>query len=362
VTDVTVFASSLELRDAVVAADRVHDRRTSLFVRAADGDVEAWGECPISSDPTTDATASEVLDALKNMPDGQLAAELAEPRGVQTTEPQRRQSEPDAAFGYRAARELLGAVALDRELRRGGTSLAEYLGVPATDVGFAGVVGIESGAKARDRAVELVAMGASRLRVKVSPTSGADAVRAVLDAVDVPVVADANGSFDPGATHELDALTELPLAWLEQPFAVGSLQQCARLARSSPVRIGLDESVSSLDALRVIAAAGAASVVCVKPGRLGVLGALDVLQVARELRLASYVGGFFEAGLGRAVLGVLSVLGDLDGDVVAPSTYLVSDPCALGGPIEGRQPLHLGPGLGPVPDVGALEVRLERSV
>jgi o-succinylbenzoate synthase len=356
VTDLTVFEASLELRDAVAAADRVHHRRTSLFARARDGEAEGWGECSLG-----DATAAEVLAVLAAMPDELLAAGLRDPRH-DASDPQRRASEALAEPPRLAARQLLSATALDAALRRASISFAEELSVAEEGVGFAGVVGIETDpSRARDRAVSLAALGASRLRVKVSPTTGTAALRAVIDAVELPVVADANGSFTAGDTATLRAFTSLPLAWLEQPFAVGSLQQCARLARSSPVRIGLDESVRSLDALRVIAASGAASVVCVKPGRLGVLGALDALREARVLRLASYVGGYFEAGLGRAALGALAAIGDLDGDVVAPCAYLVEDPCHLDGPHGGRQPLYRGPGLGPSPDLDALTVRLERS-
>jgi len=61
------------------------------------------------------------------------------------------------------------------------------------------------------------------------------------------------------------------------------------------------------------------------------------------------------------VLAALAALDtDLDGDVAAPCTYLVADPCALAGPIAGRQPLHVTPGCGPVPDTAGMVVRLER--
>jgi o-succinylbenzoate synthase len=362
VTEVTAFAASLELRDVVQAADHTHARRTSIFLRLQDGGVEGWGECPVATAPGVDATAEDVLDGLTSIDDDALATLLADPSTALDPDPQRRASEPASGPGHRAARALVGGAALDLELRRAGRSLAEHLGVAQGDVGFSGVVGIEDAVGARDRATALVALGATRLRVKVSARSGTKALEAVLDTVDVPVVADANGSLDPRDTDRLDALTSLPIAWLEQPFAPGSLQQSARLARSSPVRIGLDESVVSTDALRVIALAGAASVVCVKPARLGVLGALEVLGAARELRLTTYVGGYFEAGLGRAALAVLATSGDLDGDVAAPSTYLLDDPCALEGPRAGRQPLYRGVGTGPLPRTDALVTCSERAL
>lgn len=361
-TDVTVFTASLELRDMVAAADRTHSARTSLFIRLRDDEGEGWTECPVATKPGVDATADQVLAGFDAIDDVALAALVGHVAVDPDGELQRRTSEPASGPGHRVARGHVAAAALDRELRTADRSLGEHLGVTVADVGFAAVVGIDEPARVTDRALELVALGATRLRVKVAPTSGTAALEAVLESVDVPVVADANGSLDPGDTALLDALTALPLAWLEQPFAPDALQQTARLARSSAVRLALDESIVSTDALRVIGAAGAASVVCVKPARLGLLGALDVLRQCRELRLASYVGGYFEAGLGRAVLGALSTLSDLDGDVVAPCVYLVDDPCDLHGPKDGRQPLYCGPGLGPLPAARSLTVVAQRTV
>jgi o-succinylbenzoate synthase len=362
VTDLTVFAASLELRHAVAAADRTHATRTSLFVRLRDGEEEGWSECPVATSPGVDATADELLDGVAAIDDVGLAALVGHVAVDPDGELRRRSREPAAGPGHRSARAHVAAAALDLGLRRADRSLGDHLGVAVDDVGFAGVVGIDEPASAADRALELVALGASRLRVKIAPGSDLDALEGVLKAVDVPVVADANGSLDPDDRALLDALVALPLAWLEQPFAPDALQQTARLARSSPVRVGLDESVVSTDALRVISAAGAASVICVKPARLGLLGSLDVLRQCRELRLAAYVGGYFEAGLGRAVLGTLSVFADLDGDVVAPSTYLLDDPCELAGPTDGRQPLYCGPGLGPLPQASALSEVASRSL
>jgi L-alanine-DL-glutamate epimerase-like enolase superfamily enzyme len=322
----TLFAATLELRAPVVAADRVHDVRTSLFLRydAADG-ATGWGECPTASAPGPDPVADEVRAA--------LAGALAGAAG-------------DGA-GARAASSLVRAALDDLELRRLGVPLASRLGVRVRDVGFAGVVGEATPAKSAERARALVALGASRVRVKVSPRQGTDAVRAVLEAVDVPVVVDANGSLEPD--HPLVvALRALPIAWLEQPFAPGAWRPLAALARTDGAPLGLDESVDSLAAIDAAATAGVA-VVCVKPSRFGGADAVAALARAPSRGVVAYVGGQFEAGLGRAQLGALSALGGHDGDVVAPSTYLVHDPCGLPGPVDRRQPLHEGPGVGPPP-------------
>jgi len=340
VTTFTLYQATLELSMAVVAADRAHQLRPSLFLRAGDEGLEGWSEVPAAVDPGVDPSADELVDATVRLLDGGAAQGTA----------------------ARIARGLLDAALLDLGLRHEHQSLSAALGVTASDVGFSGVVGIQEPGLALDRAQQLVALGASRLRVKVSPEAGFSALSSVLDAVDVPVVADANGSFEPAEhQHGIEELCSLPLAWLEQPFAPDRLEDTALLARSSTVQIGLDESATSLSAIQEAGRLGAAHVICVKPMRFGIQGALEARREAARLGMRSYVGGYFEAGLGRAVLAALAALDtDLDGDVAAPCTYLVADPCALAGPIAGRQPLHVTPGCGPVPDTAGMVVRLER--
>ncbi len=360
--EATVHAATLRLASSVEAADRVHDVRTSLFLRVRDDDGEGWAECPVSRTPGYEATEADVLRVLD---EGMLEEHLGPPLVV---DGRKRERGPSTVVSPRpaphAAATLIDAAVRDRRLRIDGTSLARDLGVADRTIGFAGVVGIDEPDRARERAARLVALGATRVRVKVSPSTGVAAVAAVLDEVTVPVVADANGSFWAGDEHPvLAALRDLPLAWLEQPYAPGLLAHTAALAVLPGCPIGLDESVTSLEVLRDVASLGAATVVCVKPSRFGVMGALDALREARRLGLSAYVGGLFEAGLGRAVLGVLSSVGaTLDGDVVAPCTYLEHDPCDLPAPVDGRQPLHRTSGIGPTPDPAALRVRLERRV
>jgi L-alanine-DL-glutamate epimerase-like enolase superfamily enzyme len=338
VSPFTLFTATLRLAAPLAAANVVHDVRTSLFVRIDSDDVSGWSECPVAAGPGWDATVSEVFDAL----------DAPSVSGTPTGTP-----------GARAAQGLLATAHLDARLRRESSSLAHSLGVDEPSVRYAGVVGIADTEVAVDRARALVANGASRIRVKVAPRRGADAVRAVLDAVDVPVVADANGAFDPASTddlRELHLLADLPLAWLEQPFAPGERRGFEALATRS-VRLGADESVRSPEALAELVDDGVVSVVCIKPARVGVPVALELLERARRGGLATYVGGYFEAGLGRAALGVVSAAAaSLDGDVAGPATYLVHDPCHLDGPHDGRQRLHDGPGVGPVPDLDALVV------
>lgn len=335
--DLRILRAELRLTRPVRAADVEHARRTSLFLELRDQLHTGMAELPLEGRGL--GSERGVVGALRAW--CEPGAEARPPRS-------------------RAAAQVLEDASLDLALRRRGRSLADTLGATVSDVGYAGVVGIAPAAAAVARAEELVAAGASRLRVKIAPGHALEAVRAVLAAVHVPVVADANASFDRTSAGELDALAELPLAWLEEPFAPDEDHALLERLAARGLSLGADESAADAAAVERLADAGVVAVVCVKPARLGVAAALDALEAAERRGLSRYVGGYFEAGLGRAVLGALAaVRTDLDGDVVAPVAYLEHDPCGLPGPVAGRQPLHLAPGLGPLPDPDDLAVVLE---
>jgi len=358
-----VHVADLSLRSEVRAADRTHAHRRSIFLELDDEGVPGWGECATSEGPGVDPTVDEVLAALDERVLDLAVSQLAS-RPVGSAPRAPTVALVAARPAMLAAAGLVDAALWDLRLRAEGRSLAEDLGVSARDVAFAGVVGVMAPGASAARAEALVAEGATRLRVKVSPDAGTRALEAVLAAVGVPVVADANASFAPGGDDAaLAELCALPIAWLEQPFAANNLVAHAALAERVGVPIGLDESVRSLRWVRDAARYHAATVLCCKPSRLGgIARTVEALRTAGELGLRCYVGGYFEAGLARAVLGTISaVAGTEPGDVVAPAGYLDADPCGLAGPRGGRQPLHLAPGCGPPPERSALRQVLVRT-
>jgi O-succinylbenzoate synthase len=151
-------------------------------------------------------------------------------------------------------------------------------------------------------------------------------------------------------------LREFDLACLEQPLPPSDLMALAEFARRLTVPVCLDESLTSprrvLDALRN----NSCRVACLKPGRLGGLRATRVAHAACvEAGVLTFVGGFFETGLGRANnLALAARLAQdapgLVGDLSDPAGYLNVDPCGYPRVHEGwvRVPDH--PGVGAWPD------------
>jgi len=122
---------------------------------------------------------------------------------------------------------------------------------------------------------------------------------------------------------------------------------------------------------------GACSVVCVKPARLGGLGAaLSVIERCRRSGVPLWMGGMFESGYARGVNLTLGALEGMawPGDLSPSRSYLGADlvpdpsqappdpsqaPPDPGTARHGSRPvpacaLPRGPGMGPPPDPGAL--------
>lgn len=261
----------------------------------ADG-VSGWGECPTLSLPgyateTTDEAWIRLRDRLA-------------PRAL-GGEP------PDEPHGERgAAAAALADAALDARLRAEGRSLRSHLGGTRTRLSRCVVLADLDATPAAlaGRALQAVQGGAQLVKVKVAPGSQAQ-VAAVVRAVGAGRVAvDANGSFaDPA---ELEPLDDLDLRYLEQPLPPAwdwERLAAARAALRTPV--ALDESLTSVEAVRSALAAGALDVASIKPARLGgVEAAAQAAQAAAAGAVDVFVGGMLELGVGRATAAAVASL------------------------------------------------------
>ncbi len=311
-----------------------------------------WGECPTFPAPTYTADYTDAAWAV-------LRDILLPPMLAGTT--------PPPTVGHHAPKgALLDAVA-DARQREAGRSAVDRLsssaggGAPATSVPTTTVL---SGWADLDdllqRAEAAVRAGAAMVKVKL----GRDldplwALRSTFPSV--LLAADLNGPPDIDPRDELFAeIDRLGLAYLEQPLPVaGGWDDLLDLCGRMETPIALDESVTDLAAAEAALLLGAASIVNVKPGRVGGTAAAAAL-VARceQAGAAAFVGGMLETGVGRAhALAVAALPGcTLPTDLGPSSQYFTVD---LTEPIERRSdgtlPVPRGPGIGVVPDPDRLE-------
>jgi o-succinylbenzoate synthase len=342
----------------------VLSRRPLLFVRVVAEEGEGWGECAaLAAGTAVDPALDEVEQAAvaRGVP---RLAHASRARGGRLPSA----AEVPQLFGTAPADRMLAAAfemaVWDAELRAEGRSMADALGVEDefATVAVGAVVGIPAGhdlGALRAEVDAAVAAGAARVRLKIEPGWEVEPVRAVRgDHPDLVLQVDANGSYRAGEADvaALSRLAEFGVLCIEQPLPPADLVAHAQLARVLPVPICLDESLSTprrvADALRN----GACAMACLKPGRLGGVRATRAAHAAcAAAGVPVFVGGFFEAGLGRASnLALAARLGQdatgLVSDLNAPADYLSVDPCGYPPVIRGRVRVRPGPGVGDRPN------------
>ena len=368
-TGVELVQVDLPFRQAIGTAAGVHRLRPLLFVRVVSQEGEGWGECAALEDGTAvDPTLPAVERAAVDLGVPRLY-EAAGARGGEL---------PTAAgvaqlFGGTPVDRMLAATfemaVADAELRAAGRSLADDLGVEEgfNALAVGAVVGIPDGhdiAALRGEVDAVVEDGAARVRLKIEPGWVVEPVRAVrAEHPDVVLQVDANGSFGAGAEDVavLSQLADFDVLCIEQPLPPADLVAHAQLARVLPVPICLDESLSTprrvSDALRN----GSCAMACLKPGRLGGVRATRAAHAAcAAAGVPAFVGGFFEAGLGRAANLALAARLSQDAtglvsDVGSPADYLAVDPCGYPPVRNGWVQVPTSPGVGSPPDGAVLE-------
>ncbi len=376
----TVVLESVELwwidlpfLQPISTAVGVHRYRPLVLVQlrgSVDGRaVHGWGECAALADTTYDAEdVAAAFSSLEHRLVPVLLDQVASaagrlPRPSALDEVRRAAPQGPLAF---AALEM--AVA-DIHLRAEGRSLARVLALQHRRVEIGAVVGTYGTTDALvARVTALVADGFTRVKVKIGPDWDVEPLAAVTALrsthPNLRVQADANGSYAESDSAHLGQLDRFGLLCLEQPFERGDLEAHARLADRMATPICLDESLDSPERTVLALSMGACSVVCVKPSRLGGLGAaLRVVETCVGAGVPMWIGGMYESGYARGVNTTLAALPGFawPGDLSPATTYLADDlvpppglgRTAPGGSLEAALPA--GEGMGPPPDPAMLE-------
>lgn len=342
-------------------------RVTARGVEAGDGTgpgggnvgAVGWGECVT---PATPGYSEEFTDGAALVLRDHLVPALVRPG--------RRLGAGDVAgrlaglHGHHMARAALELAVLDAQLRAADRSLARHLGAIRDRVPAGVSVGIPDGGTPElvEQVAGYLAQGYLRAKVKIRPGFDVVPLTRLREALgpDVALQVDANAAYDAddaGHIAALDALDELGLVLLEQPFAPARLRDHARHAVRWRTPVCLDESIrDAADAADAIAL-GACRIVNIKLGRVGGLAeALRVRDVCRGAGIGVWCGGMLETGIGRAAnLALAATAGfELPADTSASDRYWHQDLTAPFHLDDGHLPVPTGPGIGRTPRAEAL--------
>ena len=328
--------------------------RTIALLRLRTDTADGWGElvtppAPVYSEEFTDGAALVLRDHLVPRvlaPGRQLSAEEIGGR-------------LHAVHGHRMARAALETAVLDAQLRTAGRPLADHLGAVRDRVPAGVSVGIPDGGVAEliEQVAGYLDEGYVRVKAKIQPGFDHEAMSKLREAVggQVALQVDANAGYDPddaGHVAALDALDELGLTLIEQPFAPDRLLDHAHHAGRWQTPVCLDESIHDRIRARDAIRCGATSVVNIKLGRVGgVLESVAVRDICRAAEVPVWCGGMLESGVGRAANVALAALDGftLPGDTSASNRYWredVTEPFVLE---DGHVAVPRGPGLGRTP-------------
>ena len=374
----------LPMLTAVDTAVGTHRARPLVLVRLrcrreSDGTtVDGWGECAALGDTTYDLEDVDVaFTTLDEVLLPALRSSVATAGGALPSVSGTEALRPHALDRPLAFAALEMAVA-DAHLRATGRPFAELLGVTGTAVEPGAVLGIPGSPSEFTAALDgLAASGFARVKVKISPGTELPIVSALSDwsaSVGRRAPAfqvDANGSYGPDDLDLLVRLDPFGLLCIEQPFDRRDLDSHRRLAARLATPVCLDESFVSVASVIECVSSGACSVVCVKPARLGGIGAaLETIEWCVVSGVRWWIGGMFESGYARNVTTALGGLPGpaLPGDLAPTATYLAADLVApattsrAGG--TGRLTVRPadGPGMAPTPDPAALDRWRRRMV
>jgi O-succinylbenzoate synthase len=353
----------------VATANGTHRARPLVMVRLLGNrggePVEGWGEGAALADTAYDVENVErSYAALEESLIPALLEELAR-RGGRLPGPGELDGVRLAAPDTRLAFAALEMAVADAHLRSERRSLAELLGVGGRNVGLGAVVGqAQSIDGLLTEVAPLVDAGFTRVKMKIGPGWDIGPVDAVCDRwPDLRLQVDANGSYREEDGDHLAGLDRFGLLCLEQPLERTNLEGHARLARRLDTPVCLDESLGSPDSVRRAVEAGACSVVCIKPSRLGGLGpALELVEWCAAAGTPVWMGGMFESGYARGVNTTVAALPGFawPGDLSPARWYLGDDLVVEPGLVRsgpgGGLAAHVptGGGMGPTPDDGVL--------
>jgi O-succinylbenzoate synthase len=341
----------------------MRERDVLLVAVVAEGRT-GWGECPAANDPfyspETPDTAHLILERY-------LAPALLEGRlsGLAETF----HDECEFLRGHSMAKAAMEAALWDLEAQRRGVPLHELLGGTQIVIQTGVSVGIQPSVDHLVQAVgRYVDLGYRRIKIKIRPGWDIEPVGAVAKAFpDAALMVDANAAYSPSDIKVLEALDELGLMMIEQPFAHDDLVDHARLQKRIATPVCLDESADSLSAVRAALELGACRLVNIKQARVGGLSqAIRIHDLCRDAGVPVWAGGMLETGIGRALNIALATLENftIPGDISASRRYWHEDIIEPEVEVSADGTIAVGtaPGLSYKPRLDRIECLTERLV
>lgn len=217
----------------------------------------------------------------------------------------------------------------DLYAQRQKKSLAAVLGGSQEEIEVGVVIGLDTTVNMLRRIESYKAEGYKRFKVKIKPENDYKLLSEIRkEFPHIPLMADANSAYTPLDIGKLKQLDEFQLMMIEQPLADDDFLDHAMLQKQMETPICLDESIHSLEDVRVAITLGSCRVVNIKPGRVGGLTeSIRIHDYCQEHGIPVWCGGMVEMGISRAQNVALASLANftIPGDISASNRHWEQD-------------------------------------
>lgn len=271
---------------------------------------------------------------------------------------------------FPTARMMVEMAIIDAYAKTVGKSVRDLLGVPRemNSVPYGKSLGEGSTEEILKEAKTALESGASKIKLKLSPSSHVEVVKAIdllRSMGGFEIMVDANGTFDPSDPKHLDILKsidKLGLLMIEEPVSrIGEskgIEAVKRLKHSLDLKtpVCLDDCLIDFDTTLNAVENDLADIVNIKPGRIGsIIKSINLSSLCKEKGVQVMVGGMLEATPGRCMTVTLAALfhhsgSKIPGDLSLPqerlSQDLVADNHLMQYNAKGEVVIPNGPGWG----------------
>ncbi|MCY8487833.1 o-succinylbenzoate synthase [Bacillus atrophaeus] len=321
---ITLYHVSMKLKKPFKTSIETLQERKFLIVEAIDqSGVVGWGEVSAFSSPWyTEETIQTCLHMLKDffIPNV-VGREFSHPSDV-----------PDSLErfkGNRMAKAGLESAVWDIYAKRKGITLAEALGGSTGKIPAGVVVGLAPLDDMLRDIEQYIKEGYQRIKIKIQPGNDIELLKAIRSRFpQVPLMADANSSYQLKDISRIKELDDFHLMMIEQPLQADDIVDHRHLQKHLKTAICLDESICSADDARRAIELGSCKIINIKPSRVGGLTeALKIHDLCKEHHMPVWCGGMLETGISRAQNVALASLPQftIPGDISSSSRYWEED-------------------------------------
>jgi len=339
-----------------------------IGIKTSNGMFNGYGEGatlpkPLFTDDSAETIAKSgafLLENLRSMHQTSLSETLSAIQNIKFPNGER----------FPTARMMVEMAIIDAYAKSMGESVRDLLGVPqeVESVPYGKSLGEGTAQEIVAQSKEALESGASKIKLKISPSSHTEVVRAIdlLNSIGgFEIMVDANGTFDSENTDHVNVLKnidQLGLLMIEEPVSrvgnVKGIKAVDKLRQLVDFRtpICLDDCLIDFETTLLAIKNGYADIVNIKPGRIGsIVRSIELNSYCRERDVQTMVGGMLEATPGRCMTVTLAALfhslgskipGDLSLSQERLSQDLVTDDHLLKYNSKGEIEIPKGPGWG----------------